>query len=76
MKFLFGKKKTKIKKKSLIYLLGKNFYIDLDMIVTGNIDKLLEYDGEFGILKTDEFECEKKHKGGYNSSIMMWNNNG
>ena len=50
------------------------FYIDLDMIVTGNIDDLLSYEGEFGILKTDGFACEKNNKSGYNSSILIWNN--
>lgn len=52
---------------------GTMFYIDLDMIVTGNIDDLLSYKGAFGILKSDNFECEKEHKLGYNSSIMIWN---
>lgn len=56
-------------------LKGKMFYIDLDMIITGNIDDLFSYEGAFGILKTDEFECEKKNKSGYNSSIIIWNNN-
>ena len=43
------------------------FYIDLDMIVTGNIDNLLEYKGIFGTLKTDDFACEKNNKGGKNA---------
>ena len=51
------------------------FYIDLDMIVTGNIDNLLEYKGIFGTLKTDDFACEKNNKGGYNSSVMIWRSN-
>ena len=34
------------------------FYIDLDMIVTGNIDNLLEYKGIFGTLKTDDFALQ------------------
>jgi len=55
-------------------LTGKMFYIDLDMIITGNIDDLFLYQGEFGILKTDDFACEKKNKSGYNSSIIIWNN--
>lgn len=38
---------------------GKLFFIDLDMIITGNIDEILGYNGEFGILKTDELACEK-----------------
>ncbi len=42
---------------------GTKFFIDLDMIVTNNIDEILNYDGVFGILKTDEIECEKNNKG-------------
>ena len=49
------------------------FYIDLDMVITGNIDDILSYQGVFGILKTDDFACEKDNKLGYNSSIMIWN---
>ncbi|KAL4506501.1 hypothetical protein ABPG72_000072 [Tetrahymena utriculariae] len=49
-----------------------NFYIDLDMIITGNIDNLLKYKGGFAILKTEDLACEKYHKDGYNSSIMIW----
>ena len=43
------------------------------MIITGNNDKILEYNGTFGILKTDEFACEKQNKSGYNSSVIIWN---
>ncbi|EGR28206.1 hypothetical protein IMG5_181350 [Ichthyophthirius multifiliis] len=50
-----------------------NFYIDLDMIITGNIDNLLEYQGNFAILNTGDIACEKQHKNGYNSSIIIWN---
>ena len=53
-------------------IIGKKFYIDLDMIVTGNIDEIFSYSGTFGTLKTDDLACEKQHKGGYNSSIMIW----
>ncbi|KRX07220.1 hypothetical protein PPERSA_00377 [Pseudocohnilembus persalinus] len=51
---------------------GSVFYIDLDMIVTGNIDEILQYQSAFAILKTDQFACEQLNKGGYNSSIMIW----
>ena len=51
------------------------FYIDLDMIITGNIDDIMEYKGKFGLLKSDEIACEKKNKSGYNSSIIIWNEN-
>ncbi len=49
-------------------------YIDLDMIITGKIDDLFSYKGTFGILKTDDFACEKQNKSGYNSSIIIWDN--
>jgi hypothetical protein len=42
------------------------------MIITGNIDNIFSYSGIFGTLKTDDLVCEKMHKGGYNSSIMIW----
>ena len=51
---------------------GKNFYIDLDMIITGNLDSLFEYEGEFATLRTGDLQCEKNHKDGYNSSVMIW----
>lgn len=38
---------------------GKMFYIDLDMIITENIDQIMEYNGPFAIMKTDELACEK-----------------
>lgn len=51
---------------------GRKFYIDLDMIITGNLDKLFAYDGEFTTLRTGDLACEKNHKDGYNSSVMIW----
>ena len=42
------------------------------MIITGNVDDILDYNGNFGILKTDDIQCEKGNKNGYNSSIMIW----
>jgi hypothetical protein len=51
---------------------GRKFYIDLDMIITGNLDDLFAYDGEFATLRTGDLACEKNHKDGYNSSVMIW----
>lgn len=53
---------------------GRLFFIDLDMVITGNVDEILNYNGEFGILKTDDIACEKANKNGINSSIMVWKN--
>jgi hypothetical protein len=36
---------------------GRKFYIDLDMIITGNIDNIFSYAGTFGTLKTDDLAC-------------------
>ncbi len=36
---------------------GRKFYIDLDMIITGNLDKLFSYDGEFATLRTGDLAC-------------------
>jgi len=52
---------------------GRNFFIDLDMIITGNIDDVMSFDEPFGILRSDLFACEKENKDGYNSSIIIWN---
>ena len=50
------------------------FYIDLDMIVTGNIDELCSYRGNFLVMSTNDIDCESA-KNGYNSSIMIFQKN-
>ena len=52
---------------------GRKFYIDLDMVITGNLDSMFGYGGNFSILRTGDLQCEKNHKDGYNSSVMIWN---
>eukprot|EP01017_Pseudomicrothorax_dubius_P008439 TRINITY_DN12774_c0_g1_i2.p1 TRINITY_DN12774_c0_g1~~TRINITY_DN12774_c0_g1_i2.p1 ORF type:complete len:408 (+),score=85.13 TRINITY_DN12774_c0_g1_i2:137-1360(+) len=59
-------------------LKGRNTYIDLDMIITANIDDMLSHknvprDG-FVLFRTDDFFCEQSNRGGYNSSIIQWSN--
>ena len=51
---------------------GLNFFIDLDMIITGNLDKLLDFPGKFALMRTDEIQNEVLNKGGYNSSVLLW----
>lgn len=51
---------------------GLKFFIDLDMIITGNLDDLLSFKGKFCLLRTDELYCETLNKNGYNSSIILW----
>ena len=47
-------------------------YIDLDMIITGNIDELIsKYRGRFSTLTTNDIFCEQTQDG-YNSSIMLF----
>ena len=47
-------------------------YIDLDMIITGNIDELIyNYRGRFSTLTTNDIFCEQTQDG-YNSSIMLF----
>ena len=53
-------------------LKGLKFFIDLDMIITGNLDDLLAFKGKFCLLRTDELYCETLNKNGYNSSIILW----
>ena len=49
------------------------FYIDLDMIITGNLDSLiLNYKGKFTTMTTNDIFCEQTQDG-YNSSIMLFN---
>ena len=48
-------------------------YIDLDMIISGNIDNLiLNYQGKFTTMSTNDIFCEQTQDG-YNSSIMLFN---
>lgn len=42
-------------------------FLDLDTLITGNIDELLNYDGDFCILR--DFYRPK----GYGSGVMIWN---
>ena len=51
---------------------GRKFYIDLDMVITGSLDSLFAYEGTFATLRTGDLACEKNHKDGYNSSVMIW----
>lgn len=50
---------------------GMIFYIDLDMIITGNLDNLASYRGPFAVMSTDDLFCEAT-KDGYNSSIVIF----
>lgn len=49
-------------------------FLDLDLVITGNIDWLLEYDGEF--MGTEDLGAVNKHqphlKGVLQSSVLSW----
>eukprot|EP00916_Digyalum_oweni_P015503 GHVL01025439.1.p1 GENE.GHVL01025439.1~~GHVL01025439.1.p1 ORF type:complete len:398 (+),score=85.37 GHVL01025439.1:671-1864(+) len=47
-------------------------YIDLDTVIIGDLNQLLQRNCEFEILSTNNIFCELA-KNGYNSSIMIWN---
>ena len=48
------------------------FYIDLDMIITGNLDNLIKnFKGKFATMTTNDIFCEQTQDG-YNSSIMLF----
>ena len=48
------------------------FYLDLDMIVTGDLTSLAKIPVQhFATLSTDEIHCENVD-GGYNSSVMIF----
>lgn len=36
---------------------------------------MFEYEGQFATLRTGDLACEKNHKEGYNSSVMIWKDN-
>ena len=42
------------------------------MVITGNLDRLFGYGGTFATLRSGDLACEKNHKEGYNSSVMIW----
>ena len=44
---------------------GRVLYLDLDVTITGNLDDLANYPGEFVI-------CRDWSRFGYNSSVMAW----
>ncbi len=46
-------------------------FIDLDMVICGNLNYLDDFKGNFCLMKTDDIECERSI-GGYNSSIVLW----
>ena len=47
--------------------------VDLDTVVTGSIDALATYRGDFALLSTRGIDNEgKDFSNGYNSSILMW----
>lgn len=50
---------------------GRVFYIDLDMVITGNIDEIASYQGPFATLSTDDIFCEMVADG-YNSSVILY----
>jgi tetratricopeptide (TPR) repeat protein len=54
-------------------LKGRILYIDLDTVITGSVDDIAKYNGEFAILSTHGIDNEgKDFSNGYNSSILMW----
>lgn len=46
---------------------GLNFYLDLDTVITGSLDFIGEYKGDFAILR-DFYRAD-----GYGSGVMLWN---
>ena len=51
---------------------GRLLYIDLDTVITGNMDAIASYQGPFATLSTRGFENEQEYADGYNSSLMAW----
>lgn len=51
---------------------GRMLYIDLDTVITGSLNDLARYSGNFAVMGTADLECEKA-KDGYNTSIIAWN---
>ena len=54
-------------------LSGRVLYIDLDTVITGSLDNLASYQGDFAILSTDAIDNEGiDFCNGYNSSLLLW----
>ena len=54
-------------------LRGRIMYIDLDTVITGSLEEMTSYRGDFAILSTRGIDNEgKDFSNGYNSSILMW----
>lgn len=49
-----------------------NVYIDLDVVITGDLSYLSDFQGKFGILNTENIFCEIKTADCYNSSVVLW----
>lgn len=49
-----------------------NFYIDLDVIITGDLSFMTKFKGVFGILNTADIYCEVNTSDCYNSSVVIW----
>lgn len=48
-----------------------SIYLDLDIVITGDISPLASYTGSFMLVGSEDISCEDC-KDGYNSSIMIW----
>jgi tetratricopeptide (TPR) repeat protein len=49
-----------------------NVYIDLDVVITGDLSFLASFKGKFGILNTENIFCEINTADCYNSSVVVW----
>ena len=49
----------------------KVLFLDLDQVIVGPLDALVDYQGPLALLHTDTIACELA-SGGYNSSVISW----
>ena len=47
-------------------------YIDLDVVITGDLSYIQNFLPSFGILNTEDIFCEVNSSDGYNSSVVLW----
>lgn len=47
-------------------------YIDLDVVITGDLSFVRDYRGLFAVMGTDGIACEQGNKEGYNTSLVIF----
>ena len=57
---------------NLASLAGRVFYLDLDTVITGNIDVHMEFSGTFAVLRDFYFFRNHRLRNSFGSGLMAW----